>query len=155
VLVVAPALLANRANGLLPLGGIGLILLGAALWFGWPQGIPWAVAILGGEFVVALYVRSGSLDLAAAIYGAGLLLTAELAYWSVEARTRSDDETGLTVRHGARVLMLCVGSLGVGLVGAAVARLRVEGSLALTAVAVGAAVAALTIAAAMARRIEG
>jgi hypothetical protein len=144
--------MASGASGLLPLGGVAIALLAAALGFGWPAGIPWALSVLGGEFVGALYVRGGSLDVAAAVYGAALLLTAELAYWSLDARTRSDDQAGLALRRGAVVLMVGIGSLGIGLVGVAVARLRVEGSLALTAVAVGAAVLALVIVAAMARR---
>ncbi|MER3486142.1 MAG: hypothetical protein C4345_09400, partial [Chloroflexota bacterium] len=77
VLSVAPAAMTHHEAALLALGGGATALLGAVLVLGWAGGIPWALGILGGEFIVSVYARGGALDLTAAVYGPALLLTAE------------------------------------------------------------------------------
>ncbi len=128
-------------------------LLAASLVLGWATGIPWALGILGGEFVATLYVSGESHNFAAVIYGAGLLLVAELAFWSLDARTRTIDETGLTAGRIFTIASLLGCSLCLGLFGVGVARLSVTGSLALSAVATVAAMLAVGLVAVMMWRI--
>lgn len=152
-MAVYPAAAVHRVDALLWLGIAAVALLGASLALGWPVGIPWALGILGAEFVASLYAGAGSSVFAAAIYGSALLVMAEISYWSLDLRTRSDDEAGLARRRLLAILTLVAASLGAGAIGIVVARLPVAGSLALTAVGTGAAAAALLLAAALARKI--
>jgi hypothetical protein len=124
------------------------------LVLGWAAGIPWALGFLGGEFVAALYISGESHNFAAVIYGAGLVLVAELAFWSLDARTRTIDETGLTARRIFTIASLIGGSLCIGLFGAGAAQLSVTGSLALNAVAMAAAILAIGLVAVMTWRIR-
>ena len=50
--------------------------------------LPWAVALAGAEYAAFLAIREGSIDGWAPVYGAGLLLVSELAYWAVETPVR-------------------------------------------------------------------
>lgn len=140
-------------DGLLWLGVTAIALLGASLTFGWPGGIPWALALLGVEFILWLFIGGGSHVFAAAVYGSALLMAAELSYWSLDSRTRSDDDAGLVRRRCIAIVILLAASLGAGLAGLVAARAPATGSLALTAVGTVAAAAALLLAAALARRV--
>ena len=153
-LAVAPAAMTHHAPALLALGGGATTLLGAVLVLGRAGGIPWALVILGGEFIISLYVRGGALDLTAAVYGPALLLTAELAYWSLEQRTRSVEEPGLAWRRARATALLIACTLSVGLLEAVIADLPVSGSLALLAAGLGAAVLSFGLVALLVRRCE-
>jgi hypothetical protein len=133
---------------------VAALLLLVGLAAGWAGAIPWALGMLGGEYLVSLYVRGGSAATVAAIYGSGLLLLAELAYWSLERQTPSQDEAGLTLRRALAAALLVLGSLGLGLLVAAVTQVSLTGSLLLTAVGVMAAAAALALVAALAWRLR-
>jgi hypothetical protein len=61
------------------------------------------MAGVGGAYAVELAVDDAPLDLAAPAVGVGLLLAAELAYWSLDERGRAPSDTGQSVRRAALV----------------------------------------------------
>ncbi len=154
VLAAYPALFAHDAAGLLTLGLVAPVLLGVSLVWNWHSGVVWALGILGAEFVVSVYIRGESLDLIAAVFGSALLLTAELAYWSLERRTHCNEETGLVWRRLRAMALLVACSLGVGLLEVVFVDLSGPGSLALLAVGVSAAVLSLGMVALLTRRLR-
>lgn len=99
----APAILAGAA---------GIVVLGVGLVLGRPRPLPLGLALLGASYLVALLERPPGLDPLAPAFGAGLLLAAELAYWSLDARLPARRDPGLRLRRAVRVA---------GLVGAAFA----------------------------------
>jgi hypothetical protein len=122
-----------------------VILLAAALIIGEGLLVPWAIAALGCEFMVGLYLRNDAAPLTAAAYGAVHLLVAELASWSIELRLPARVEAHLGVRRAVAVTILVVASLVVGLIAASLAQTTIPGTLALMAVGLGALIAALII----------
>ena len=73
---------------------------------------PWLVAtsllFLGGLYGAQLAVDDDPLDLAAAFVAAGVLVTAELAYWSLEERENVKGEPGDSSQRLAFVALLGV-----------------------------------------------
>lgn len=137
----------------LPIAGLGLVLLAVGLALGVAGFIPWAIAMLGAEYAAALELeRSGSLDWRVPLVAAGLLATAELGYWSLERRTPIQDERGLVVRRAAVVVMLCAGAALLASLLAGVTAVRVAGGLGWDIAGAAAAAAALALVAALARR---
>ena len=82
VLGLLTALDASPRAALLAGAAAAVLLLALALATGRTAPIPFAVLVLGALYVIP----DGDRALGAALYGAGLLLTAELAYWSVDER---------------------------------------------------------------------
>jgi hypothetical protein len=74
------------ATGSAPLGVLGVIVLMAAVVVASAELVPWALVLLGGSYALALVLAGGDLDARAGFVAAGLLMTGELAYWSVEAK---------------------------------------------------------------------
>ena len=69
----------------------GCALLAVALVLRWPNLIPWAILATGGGYLLEREGRD-LVDGWAALVGVALLLSAELAYWSIEhdARIRTE-----------------------------------------------------------------
>jgi hypothetical protein len=65
--------------------------------------VPVAVAVVGGAYAAELALDDAPLDLAAPAVAVGLLLAAELAYWSLDERPRSTGDAGLGLRRLALV----------------------------------------------------
>ncbi len=130
------------------------VLLAGGLALGRAIVVPWALGILAGEYVLALFVRETAASFAAAAYGAGLLLVAELAFWSLELRLPARHAPGLVGRRAFATAALVFIALGVGLAAAAVSGVPMAGSLGLLAVGIGALVAAIAVATAMIWRPE-
>lgn len=86
-------------------------MLVAALVHGWPRLVPLPLVALGGLYAAQLRVDGAPLDPAAAAFAAGLLATAELAYWSLEEREGLRVEAGESLRRAALVAALGVGAL--------------------------------------------
>jgi hypothetical protein len=107
--------------------------------------LPCAIGALGCEWIVSLYVRYETDSVATAVYGAALLLVAELAYWSLELRTPSRDEGRLAIRRATAIAVLVAASFAVGLAAASLSQTSITGSLALLTVGLGALVATLVI----------
>lgn len=66
------------------IGLVGAAALVVALLGRWQELLPWAIALLGAQYAASLLLRDGGVDGLAPLFAAGLLVTAELAYWAVE-----------------------------------------------------------------------
>ncbi len=127
------------------MGGAALVLLVAGLVTGESVFLLCAVGALGCEWIVSLYLRNETNTVITAMYGAALLLVAELAYWSLELRTPSRDEGRLAIRRAGAIVVLGAVSLAVGLAAASLSQTPLTGSLALLTIGLGALVTALVI----------
>jgi hypothetical protein len=144
-LALVPALSADRRVWIVGvLGAAGAALLACALPLRSPALVTWSLALLGGEYALWLTERGGSVDTRSPLYGAGLLLVAELAHEGA-VRSSVGAERELSFRRGLQLAGLVVGALAAGTVVMATAALPVTGGAALTAVGVIAAVLALLV----------
>jgi hypothetical protein len=82
---------------------IAFLALVGAIVQGWSWLVPAAVALVGGAYATELAIDDAPLDTAASAVAVGLLLTAELAYWSLDERTRAGGEAGQSFRRAALV----------------------------------------------------
>ncbi len=101
----------------------------------------WCLLLLGGNYALWLALGTHAIDQRAPIIGAGLLLTAELAFDSLEPEVGPD---ATVVLARAIALALCVlGAAGVGAVILAVSSIPLSGGVVVTALGAAAAVLAL------------
>jgi hypothetical protein len=84
--------------------GVGLLLRRTSL-------VPASLVVVGGVYAAQLAVDDAPLDANAALVAAGLYLTAELAYWSLEERVHVQSEPGETLRRLGLVALLALGAL--------------------------------------------
>ncbi len=115
------ALPLSRASGgtretLVELTVVAVVVLVAGLVVGSPILVPAALLLLGAVYAVQLVRDDAPLDAAAPAFAAGLLVTAELAYWSLDERERVRGEKGEGLRHLAYVAVLGVTTSLVGAV---------------------------------------
>jgi hypothetical protein len=156
VLAAGAFVLMLRADRLALL--VGLIGLAAVLFLvlalvGRYSGLlPWVFVLAGAQYATFLVIRESSIDAYAPIFGAGLLLVAELAYWSIERRVPGAPGEGLTFRRGTLLVAACVAAGGVGGLILAMGELSVRGGLWLEMMGVAAAVGAIAILARLARQ---
>jgi hypothetical protein len=94
------------------IGILGSALLAVALVGRWADVLPWAIALLGAQYAASLLLRDAGIDGLAPLYAALLLLTAELAYWSLDAKPALG---GVLLRLGS-LLGLSLGTIAVGAV---------------------------------------
>jgi hypothetical protein len=134
------------------LAALALLALVSALVLGWSSFVPLSLALLGATYAVHLSVDDTALDTKAPLFAAGLLLTAELAYWSLEERERVRSEPGDSLRHLG--LVAALGLLGLVAAAAvlAVADLARAGGLAVDVLGAAAAAAVLLVVVLLARR---
>ena len=118
----------------------GAAALAVALGGRWPELLPWALALLGAQYAAALLLRDGGIDALAPLYAAGLLVTAELAYWAVE---RGPAPTSVVLARVGALLALALGTAAVGSLLLAASTGSGEGGLGLDLVGLAAATAAL------------
>ena len=90
---------------------VGIVALVAAVVLGWSTLIPAAIVVVGGVYAIQLAIDDAGLDSSAPVFAAGLLVTAELAYWSLEESERVRGDAGDGLRHAAFVATLGVGAL--------------------------------------------
>jgi hypothetical protein len=121
-------------------GAIALALLLLAL-AGFVGLLPWSLALLGLEFVVVDAARSEP-ALAAAFYGTGLLLSAELAYASRELARGREEELE---RRVSWVAVVAAGALATGLIPVAATLISTPGGPGAELVALAGAVALLGV----------
>jgi len=114
---------------------VGLSLRRPVLFF-------WSLALLGGNYALLLALGTHAIDQRAPIVGAGLLLTAELAFDSLEPEVGRPEAAALLGRTVAVVLTV-LGGAAVGAVILAVSSIPLSGGAAVTALGAGAAVLAL------------
>ena len=139
-------------RGEVTIGAIAVALLVAGLARGWAVLVPAAIAGLGAEYAVHLLVDDRPIERASALYAAGLLVVAELSYWSFERRIRIAEEPGATARRVAFVALLAGGTLAVGAFLLGVSQVGRDGGLGVELVGVLAAVATLAIVLALVER---
>jgi hypothetical protein len=122
--------------------GLGLLLLGLVLR--WPTPIPWAILLVGGGYLLS---RSGNslVDGWSAAIGVLLLLSAELATWSIEHDARIAAEPALIRRRIATLAALIAGALLVNFMLLATAGVSASSGVLIAAVGVAAAVAAVAV----------
>jgi hypothetical protein len=91
--------------------GVAFLALVAAVVLGWSALVPLAAALAGGLYGVELAIADAPLDVAAPAVAAALLISAELAYWSLEERVRWRGEPGDGLRRVALVALLAISAL--------------------------------------------
>lgn len=82
------------------------------LLYTWPSLITASLIGLGGVYGAQLAIDDAPLDLAAVFVGAGVLLTLELAHWSLEERERVKTAPGEAWRRLAFVCLLGAAAVG-------------------------------------------
>ena len=126
-------------------------MLVAAVVHGWAWLIPASITLVGGAYAAELAIDDATLDLAAPLVAVGLVLAAELAYWSLDERNRATGDAGQGLRRTALVALAAAGTLLLGgVLLALVDEVRARG-LALDVVGVVAAGAVLVTVVAIAR----
>lgn len=90
--------------------GLAFLALVAAIALAWPSLVPVAAVGIGGLYGAELALSDAPLDVAAPAIAAGLFLSVELAYWSIEERGRWTGESGESLRRGALIALLAAGA---------------------------------------------
>lgn len=121
---------------------LALVLLSLGLILRWPNTIPWALVFAGAGYVAT---RGGEslVDGWASVVGVLLLLTAELASWSIEHDARIRTEPALILRRAATVAALCMAALLVNFILLAAAGVSSSAGIPIAAAGVAAAVTAV------------
>jgi hypothetical protein len=134
---------------------IAFLALVAAIVLGWSPLVPVSIGLVGAAYALHLAADDPSLDAKAALLGAGLLLTAELAYWSLEERERVAAEPGESFRRLGLLLGIALAVLVAGIALLIVSDAIRTGGLAVDLVGAAAAAAALLVVVLFARRSPG
>jgi hypothetical protein len=151
VLAIALAVVSARSNpALLAVGGAAVFLLVVGLALGRSAAVPWAIVGLGVAYAATL--EGDDLDGRVPLYAAGLLVTAELAYWALRLRDSARDEPGMALRRLIGLLIAAAAAVIAGSLLVAVAQFPLRGGLAVEALGLTAAIGALTILFLAARR---
>jgi hypothetical protein len=130
--------------------GLGLVLAAAAaLWVGSLLGP--ALVVLLAEYTAVLVGRGDRIDAAAPLFGAGLLLYAELASWAREASPQVRDEGPVLVTRATVVAASALAALGLGVLVLLAAALPAGGGLARLAIGVVATTLTLVLVVVVAR----
>lgn len=133
-------------------GAVAVLVLAGGLALGYAPAVTAALALVGADYAAALTIEDAALDPRAPLFAGGLLVAAELAYWSLELRTGVVDEPGSAPRRLAVIVLLGLAGMTLGaLTLAFVDVARVEG-LAVEALGVVAALAAVGLIARLAAR---
>jgi hypothetical protein len=130
----------------------GLVALLAAVVLGWSPLVPVGAVLLGGAYATRLYADDVALDARAPLLAAGLLLAAELGYWSIDARPHVRGERGADLRHLVVVVLLALAGLAAGAILLAVADLTRARGLAVDLAGAAAAAGVLLLVALVALR---
>ena len=89
-------------------------MLVAAVVHGWAWLIPASITLVGGAYAAELAIDDATLDLAAPLVAVGLVLAAELAYWSLDERVRTTGDPGEGLRRAALVALGAAATLVLG-----------------------------------------
>jgi hypothetical protein len=140
----------DRAPAAYALTGAALLLLGVALAFRLPLFVPWAVAFAGVDYVLT---RPGGdvVDGWAALAGAALLLSAELAFWSATDDPRLRVERAVVVRRTVTIAALVLTGLLVGFLLLGAAAITTSSGVVVAAAGVAAATTSIAIVARLLR----
>jgi len=127
------------------LGVVAVVVLGSSVAIESSAGIGLAIATLAAQYVVSALDSGSAVDARAPIVGAGLLLIAELAHWSIELRTPIRDEPSIYAARARAIALLVVASAGVAVVPLLVAALPPAGHPVLRVAGAGAAVCTVAV----------
>lgn len=123
---------------------LGLVVLTLGIAFRWPNLIPWAVLATAAGYVSGREGRD-LVDGWAAVVGVLLLLSAELASWSIEHDARVRTERALVVRRMVTLALLILSALFVNFLLLATAAVSGPSGILLAATGVVAAVLSVGI----------
>jgi hypothetical protein len=84
---------------------VAFVALVAAVVQGWTWLVPASITLVGGAYAAELAIDDASLDLAAPLVAVGLVLAAELAYWSLDERPGTTGDPGEGLRRAALVAL--------------------------------------------------
>jgi hypothetical protein len=124
---------------------VGLVAMAIGIVMRWPSTIPWAVLATGGGYLSGREGRA-LVDGWAAVVGVLLLLSAELASWSIEHDARIRTERRLLARRVVTLGALVAVALLVNFILLGAAALSAPSGVLLAAAGVGAAVMAVGVA---------
>jgi hypothetical protein len=117
-----------------------------ALWAQSPSAIGFALVALGGAYAVLFAAEGSHLDRVAPVYAAGLLLVAELSFWSIERRIAAWADPEVVVWRLARLALACAGAgLLAAIVVADASAARGGGGVVLEAIGVAAVLGAIVL----------
>jgi hypothetical protein len=116
----------------------------------WGPALSWGLAALGAEYGVHFSER-GTLDEVTPLYAAAFLLTAELAFWSIEPRVPAWSEASVAARRFAFLIGTCAGAAALAAVVLVLAAASGGGGVALEAVGVAAVIGSLILLAVLVR----
>ena len=134
-------------TGSAAVGGFGVVLLAGALLWASGATVSWALAVVVASYALALALADGDLDARAGFVAAALLLAAELAFWSVEAKRWPREQSAAARSRLAGLLILALAAATVGTLLVAAGAAVPAGVTPVQAVgALGAVVAVLTLA---------
>lgn len=131
---------------------VAVVALSTALVLGWTRLVPVALVFVGGLYAAQLAIDDVALDSASPLFAAGLLVSAELAYWSLDERERVPGDAGEGLRRVAFVALLGIAALLVASLLLALADVFRAEALALDLLGAVAAAAALLAIVLVARR---
>ena len=143
----AAALDADGRATVLAGAGAAILLLGLGLSARRSAAIPVAVLLLGALHLIP----DGGRSIDTVIYGSGLLLSAELAYWSIDEQGRRPVEPGVFAPRLLAIVAVVMAGIPASLVVYLAAGVDISRSAASTAAGAAAIVACVVLLAAMAR----
>lgn len=131
------------------LGAAAVLLLVLSLVATLPSLIPWPVVLLAAEYAWSL--GGGDVDTLSPLVAGVLIVIAELAYWSLELRSRTHDAERLAERRAGLIAALGIGAVALGGLVLAATSVPLGTGVTTDLVGVAAAVAALAVVATLAR----
>jgi hypothetical protein len=144
----AAALDAESRAPVLAVAGAAILILGLGLSTRRSWAIPLALLLVGGLHVIPEDERS----FGTVIYGSALLLTAELAYWSIDEHGRRPVEAGVFLPRLLGILAVVAAGIPASALVLIAADIDISRSVTSTAAGATAIVACVALVAAMARR---
>ncbi|HXY17561.1 MAG TPA: hypothetical protein VEH79_05280 [Gaiellaceae bacterium] len=144
-----PALLSHgeQTSPVLGVGLAGLVMLALGTAAARTAVVATSIAVLGSAYALHLVLEHPPVDTRAALFGAGLLATAELACWSAELRREvAAPEAGRHLRRLAAEIALCLGGLALAALVLAATDIGHHGGVAVQIAGAGAAVALAALA---------
>ena len=129
----------------LAVSGLALFVLMAALALNVAAIVPFAIGLLGVEYVVIVGFEAEALDTRAPLVAGALLAVAELAYWSLELRGSVVDEPGTYLRRVAVLASLVLGVVAVGIGALALVEAVSAGGVAIDILGAAAAIGVLAL----------
>ena len=100
-----------RGQGFLVAVAVGAVAcFGLGLFGRWTRGIGWGCACLAAEFAVRLQLDPAGVGPWTPLFGGGLLLTAELAFWSFEAGSGRQADVRRAARRAGLMLAIAAGA---------------------------------------------